>query len=286
MSAVAGLHRLVTERRDGAALGRARVVVGVGGMLGALEARGILQDLSAERMLHMPVWSWTAHWPGTICDVLWIAWLIGAAGMTLGLFTRASCLLVALAAFGFVQMDQQFYSNHVYLLALLGLLFLMGDAGAAVSCDALLGGRRRVPAWPIALLKLQLSTVYMYAAISKCNVVYLSGAVLGNNLLHGPLGRFPQLVDSAAWMAGTAMVSVLVEAALATGMWVRRWRDAWVMAGTVFHLGLVVLFPANQRPGLVVFSLEMFGLYLLFPSDSPESPPGSTDRSGAVLSMN
>jgi hypothetical protein len=128
-----------------------------------------------------------------------------------------------------------------------------------------------VPVWPVTLLKWQLSIVYGFAVISKINVVYLSGAVLAANLVHGPLGRFPQWVGSPRWMGAAALVSILVETALATGLWMPRWRRPTIVLGAAFHLLLVFLFPMNQRPGLTVFALEMFGLYALFPGQRRSS---------------
>lgn len=252
------------ERCDGGPLGQARFVVGLAGVLAAVEARGILHETLAPHMLRMPVWSFTATWPAGAYDAVWGVWLIASVGMTVGLFTRASCLLVTLAAGVYIQLDHQFYSNHAYLLAILAFLFTMGDAGAAYSCDALRNARRDVPAWPVALLKIQLSIVYAFAAISKVNMVYLSGAVLAANMIHGPLRRFPQLVDSPEWMCAAASASILVETALATGLWIPRWRKPLIVGGIAFHVLLIIVFPANQRPGLAVFTFEMIGLYVLF----------------------
>src|SRR6185369_9344845 len=78
--------------------------------------------------------------------------------------------------------------------------------------------------WPILLLKLQLSIVYLFAALSKLNSQYLSGFMLAPNFRKSLM--FPPRVLSAF-----AAASILVEVFLAFALWSMRLRKPAVING-------------------------------------------------------
>jgi predicted tellurium resistance membrane protein TerC len=75
--------------------------------------------------------------------------------------------------------------------------------------------------------------------------------------------EFPDALQTSAVLTGLAVGSLLIEAYLAVGFWLRgNWRWLALALGVAFHLTIVATMRA--RWGLTVFSLEMFALYALF----------------------
>jgi hypothetical protein len=165
-----------------------------------------------------------------------------------------------------ILIDQQAYSNHAYLFVLVCPLLSFADAGARWSLDARRRGasaRQSVPGWPVFLLMVQTSLVYLFAALSKINPGYLSGQALAPFV---PYQAGVALVgaDAAALLVLLASwVAIPLEALLAWWLWLPRRRVAAALLGLVMHLGMVVAMH-RTRLDLAVFALQMWALYLLF----------------------
>lgn len=142
----------------------------------------------------------------------WMAWLLVGAPFLLGaawtlIRPRAGTALIAVAAV--VVNLTPAYRNHVVLLAWVALaLALFGDEQ-----------RERFA------LRCQLSIMYGFAALAKIWPDWLSGAALEARTWVGPL-MADELLVAVAW--GT----IVVEFALAAGVW-SRWRGwIWIAAAT------------------------------------------------------
>jgi predicted DCC family thiol-disulfide oxidoreductase YuxK len=109
--------------------------------------------------------------------------------------------------------------------------------------------------------------VYGFAALSKVNLTYLSGSVVASYLRReGPLA-VPEAWRSVEPMMVLAILSICLEAFVAIGLWLPRWRPAALVAGLGLHIGISAwLNPTFQ---ITVFSLLMLPLYLLFLETRP-----------------
>jgi len=143
------------------------------------------------------------------------------------------------------------------MLWLVGLMVL-ADAGAGMSIR---GADRPVVRWPLLLLKFQLSVVYVFAALTKINDDFLSGEILAGSLGTG-IVPFPESLRTPVFLSILAGIAVIVEFAVGTLIWHRRYRFLAFALGLGFHLAI----PLSMQPTaeLVVFSLEMLALYPLF----------------------
>ena len=108
----------------------------------------------------------------------------------IGLLTRASCIgLIAPQGYFFFA-DQLLFRNHPYFFLLVLTLLAASPCAAALSLDRVLQRFRRDTAAPQPppgsdppltaqrLIQVQVSLVYVFAAIQKINVDYLDGLVL------------------------------------------------------------------------------------------------------------
>lgn len=155
-------------------------------------------------------------------------------------------------------------SRQVLLFTLLAFSMLRSDA--RWSLRTWLGGAPSLsagPMWPIRLMQIQLSIVYLINVIAKCTPEYLSGDLLvgmsqmrpnflvdlSDGYLHvGPM-RF-----SAAW---AAIGSVVVEAFLAVAFWFPRLRWPATAIGVAFHLVLQQI--------VRIFMLDYASMFLYIP---------------------
>jgi hypothetical protein len=251
-------------------------VVGLAAVVRLPIAVQLFADLHRPDTLRVPYVAWPPVLSAAATTALLVAWGAAAVALLLGWHTRLAAASLALVLAVVLVQDAQAYSNHLYLLATVSALLAVADAGAAWSLDARRrGARAAVPAWPVTLLKTQLSAVYAFAALAKLNPEYLAGATLWAFLpaLRAAVGPGAPPAGVRAALAGAAWLSVALEALVAVGLWVPALRRAAVAAGVALHAGMILLLP--ERAQLAVFALEMAALYVLFlvrASDGAERP--------------
>ncbi len=111
---------------------------------------------------------------------LMITVVVSAAMIMLGFLYRWSVLIFFLS-FSYVELiDATNYLNHYYLVCLLSIVLFFLPANRAFSLDTLCWPSlktRRVPAWTINILKLQLGLVYTFAGLAKLNPDWLFHAM-------------------------------------------------------------------------------------------------------------
>jgi hypothetical protein len=263
MSPIIALTRLIDRRIDASTIAAARIVIGLSALIGTVEVAQVLPRVLAPTTLRLPYVPGVPVLGPEAAPVLIAIWVVAALALTLGWQTRLAGSLLALTAGSVIVLDQQTYTNHQYLLALLALLLAIGDSGARWSLDARRdGGRATVAAWPVFLLRCQLTIVYGFTALAKINPLYISGSIIVSVLrLDG------WLAVPAAWhrvevMSTFALLSILTEVVLALAFWSPRLRLPAVVVGVGFH-ALIVLW-MDLPLALTMFALEMFGLYLAF----------------------
>lgn len=263
------LHDLVTRAGAPRAAGVTRAVVGMAAILKGLERAPVLDRLADPGILRIPYIPGQPSVVGLPTELVILVWVGLAAAFMLGAFTTASGigLCVVLAAILFS--DQQLYSNHLYLLIWLVGLLTLARSGAAVSVDAWRGrGRAGIQGWPIVLIRLQLIVLYLFAGLSKINLMYLSGSVVAVSLRReGPLA-IPADWRSFELMAAVSAVSILVELGLAVGLLLPRWRRTAFVLGLAMHAGIALWFDPTLP--LVIFGVMTLGPYVLFLDDRPQ----------------
>ena len=220
-------------------------------------------------MLRLPTLIEAPVLPPTAVPAFMALWLLAAVAFTVGLRTRvAGATLTGMAVYLLV-LDRQMYSNHLYLLALLSFLLTVAWSGGALSVDALRRGEAgSVDGWPVTLLKIQVSVVYGFAAVSKVNVAFLSGTVIAMYIRDGPLS-LPESWRIFPVLYVLSLVAVAAEAFLAVALWVPGLRAAAFSVGFLLHLGMVILLRPPYQ--LAVFALETLALYVLFVGARPGS---------------
>ena len=248
----------ITETTSPRPLGLTRIVVGIAALIRAIVAWRVLIRLTEPEALLTPYVSWTPE-PSVILVVVIVSvWVVAGALFTIGwrVALTGPALLAAIVATLFI--DQQGYSNHLYLMAWLVLLLVIADAGAGLNISR---SDRPVVRWGVLLLMLQMSIVYGFSALTKLNDEFLSGEVLAGVVSGGPID-FPEGLRTPGFLSILAGVVIVVELYLALFMWRARYRPAAFVLGLGLHASITLLMESTLE--LLVFSLEMLALYPLF----------------------
>lgn len=274
MRAIEAVGRLPEMRAGPVPVGLARIGVGVAAVIGAYEVRSELQAVADPAVLKLPRFDALPAIPPAWVNVLLGIWLVAALAFLLGWRVRvAGPVLLALLAYVLL-LDYQLYSNHLYLLSILTLLMTLADSGAAVSLESRRRGKvESIPAWPVVLMRVQLSIVYGFAALAKLNLAYMSGLVLRVQL------RVPGVESLPPWVFTLlALASVCTEAFLAFAFWNRRLRPFAFVVGIGFHL--TILATMRVVPDLITFAILMASVYTTFFSSlsGPEPARQSSEQ--------
>ncbi len=268
MSLIGRVIALGEARRPSRPLAVARIGAALAILLELRDSAETLLRLAQPGVARAP---WFGPALPVIEPIAWLVigtWLAAGVGLLLGFRTRLSGgLLTAMLAFTLMA-DQQLYSNHLYLMTVVTALLTVGDSGAAISLDARRRGERlEVPAWPVALIKLQVSVVYGYAALAKLNPDFLSGSVVASYLRRDGFLAVPADWRSLEPMLVLSVLAVCMEAFLAVALWLPRWRHVAFPVALALHVGIAAWL--NPTYTLAVFSAFTLPLLVLFLDPTP-----------------
>ena len=253
------LTRIIERRVDARPLALMRILVGSASLAIAIEACAVLAIAARPGTVAMPTFSWLPSVSSNFAVAVFLVWSIAAVMLALGYGSRASAALVAGCGVAALVAEQQAYSNHLMLMIALCLLLAVADSGATWSIEARRGGRRlEVPFWPIALLMVQITTLYAFTALSKLNSAFLAGETMA---LRSESSLALPLDDFAPWVVSAMAISaVCAEGFLAVGLWRPRLRPAAFTVGLTLHCGILVLL----GPHLLPFAMLALSGYVLF----------------------
>ena len=246
----------------------ARIMIGVASLLAAFEIRRLLPHFLTPTVIKLPYFEWVPLLPSGSVWAFILLWVLAAIAFVVGWKTRIAGTVLACLIGYTLLLDQQLYSNHLYLLFLIVVLLTIAGSGAAISIDARRAEQETVAGWPIWLLKVQVSIVYIFSAIAKLTPQYLSGEVLTESLKQYGFFTVPMTWRVPVAMKLLAIVAIVMELFVGLGLWSRRLRPVAVLAGVLFHM-LIIVALDSSRLSLSIFALEMFAVYLLFFDDTP-----------------
>ncbi|HYN99545.1 MAG TPA: HTTM domain-containing protein [Actinomycetota bacterium] len=275
MYAVGRLKALPVQRATPLPRGVARVGVGLAALLTAIEVNAGLRALHKPDLLRLPRIGALPDVPASGIGFFLGVWVVAAIAFSAGWHTRAAGAVLLPLQVYVLLLDEQLYSNHFYLLTLLTLLLTLAQSGAVLSLDA----RRRgpapsIPAWPVALLRVQVSVVYGFAVAAKLNMYFLSGVVLRIQM------KVPGIENLPPWVFMLlALASLATEAFLAVAFWNKRLRPLAFVVGLGFHL--TILATMRILPDLLTFALLMGSAYLAFFSSIESGPAGELQSKAA-----
>jgi len=206
-----------------------------------------------------------------------VSFFLSTTLMFFGVFSRLSAAWAGLTMLvgvyfylGFWQDMEPFTHHHTYLLCFGTFLMALTHCGRSYSVDrwwavraAVAAGEppppERGPMWAQHLIAFQLAMIYLWGAYDKTSMAYLSGERFEHYLMLLYFGSdYPQWAGFASLCTFLAVSSVLLEYALAFGLFFRRLQPVLIPAGLMFHAIIYYTMPVGT------FSLTMGLFYLAY----------------------
>lgn len=185
----------------------------------------------------------------------------------LGYYYRTTALLFAILWTGVYLMQKSAYNNHYYLVMLVGWLMVFLPANKDLSLDCKwrnTAKETQMPNWIILLFIIQVSFVYVYAAIAKFYPDWLDGTFTRNLLWGSTNNPSVQSLFGQKWFylfiayAGIAFDLFIVPLLL-----FKKTRTIALIASLVFHL----FNAATLQIGIFPFFALTFALFF-YPSET------------------
>ncbi|MDV2479354.1 MAG: HTTM domain-containing protein [bacterium] len=202
--------------------------------------------------------------------------------IALGLFYRIVTPLFFLGISYIFLLDMSFFLNHMYLVCLLGFLFIFIPCNRYFSLDALINPKLRtpfIPLWSLLLLRVQIGIPYFYGGLAKLNPDWLDGEPMRTWL--------PEFVSTPLlsqflreeWVAylfsyGGLSFDLLIVPLLLY----RRTRPFAYTVAVMFHLTNAYIFKLGIFPWLMMAATLLF-----FPPDWPRQLLARVQRKESPL---
>jgi hypothetical protein len=229
---------------------------------GLLDANGVVP--AQPSIAH--TWGIFAAWNSDEAILVGIvALLLSAVALLVGWHTRLAAVVVFVLILSFERRNPWAFNAGDTAVRIEALLLAVSPCGAALSLDQ----RRRTgsfwsaqtrPNWPIRLIQVQLSLIYLAAAQAKLSgETWLSGTAVSYVLQLDDMRRVPLphgFVSNALAMNVLTWGAVAIELAMGILIWVARFRPCVLAAGVLLH----VLIDVHVQIG--IFSYAMFVMYL------------------------
>lgn len=249
------LDRLLGGRVSMRALALLRIA---GGLIVVMHLRPFLEraadGLIYRDSFYEPYASWYPELPRDLYVVMLWTGVVAALAMAAGLRTRTSTTVTfAIVAYNLFLSKTHMHNNRALLVVVLALL-AVAPCGRELSVDAALRTRRGLPrldtyapAWPLLLLRFEVSAVYAASGFSKLvdadwfggNVTWDRMVRSRDNLEATPLPSWViDVMTDRDFHTFAAKVIVFTELAIAFGLWPRRTRYAAVWLAVVFHVSI------------------------------------------------
>ncbi len=263
MSLTTRAYRFITASTTAGPLGVVRAAIGLGALLKTIELVVFLPD---EETFSSALFGFRLSLPGGLWPLVTSVWACAAAALMVGFRARIAATTVGALTMFLIEFSNS-YSNHLYLIGTLSVLLALGRSGGSFSLDS----RRRgplseIPQWPVRLIQLQISVVYLYSAIGKVNMDFLSGNVLFNAANDSMFVPDLDLLSNVPLLVVVSLGAVGAELFLAIGLWIPRTRRPCFGLGLGLHLAMIVLISRGPQTvfRLGVFAMLMLSCFLLF----------------------
>lgn len=253
-------------------LGLVRMAFGAVAIGWTVSLRPDLYELFGPRGVEPPgegfQWGVFALWTSDRALLLgWAVLLVSSVLVTIGWHSRLAALVVFVLIVSFEHRNPWVWNSGDIVVRLEALFLALSPCGAALSLDQQRAGAtfwsaQRRPQWPLRLMQLQLSLIYLASVLSKINGsawpqgTAVSYALRLQDML---LVRAPDwLTESALLMNIATWGSLGVELSLAILVWNHRLRPWVLAAGVLMHTLIMITIAVG------FFTLAMFVLYLAF----------------------
>ncbi len=204
----------------------------------------------------------------TAVVIVWTLLLVASIALFLGVFSQLAAAVAFVAVLSFERRNPWVFNSGDDLIRLLCFYLIFAPASASLSLRTFARNRGEFwsfpvrAAWPMRLMQLQFSAVYLFAVWDKTRgTTWNNGTAVSIALRITDIQRFPvpgfvthSLLISNLLSFGT----LAIELSLAVLVWNRTLRPYVLLAGLSLHLGIEYAI----RVGF--FGLSILSMYLLW----------------------
>jgi ABC-type multidrug transport system fused ATPase/permease subunit len=218
----------------------------------------------------------------------WAVLLVSSVALAIGWHSRLAALAVFALIVSFEHRDPWVWNSGDVAVRIEALFLALSPCGAALSLDqgrstGTFWSAQQRPQWPVRLMQLQLSLIYVASALTKMNgSAWPQGTAVSYALRLQDLMLLPTphwLTNSALLMNAVTWGTLAVELSVAILVWNRRLRPWVLAAGVVMHTMIMITIAVG------FFTLAMFVLYLAFiPPETVQRLPRSAKHIATKLS--
>ena len=219
----------------------------------------------------------------------WAVLLVSSLALMIGWHSRLAALGVFVLILSFEHRNPWVWNSGDLLVRLEALFLALSPCGAALSLDqrrrtGIFWSAQQRPQWPVRLMQLQLSLIYLASALSKVNG---SAWPEGTAVSYALRLQDMLLIPTPHWFANNALLmnavtwgTLAVELSVGILVWNRRLRPWVLAAGVVMHTMIMIAIAVG------FFSVAMFVLYLAFVQpETAQRLPRSIKQMATKLAM-
>lgn len=225
-------------------------------------------------------WSVFAIWTSDhVLLIGWILLLLSSVALMIGWHSRLAALTVFVLILSFEHRDPWAFNTGDLAVRIEALFLAISPCGAALSLDQVRGAGKfwsaqQRPQWPLRLMQVQLSLIYLGSVQAKLNGnawpqgTAVSYALRLQDMLLLPTPHW--FTSSALLMNAVTWGTLAIELSVGILVWNKRLRPWVLAAGVVMHTVIMITIAVG------FFTLAMFVLYLAFvPPEIVERLPRS-----------
>lgn len=209
---------------------------------------------------HVPVMGLTL--PAIVVAALVILRTVAALCLMLGVRTRASGLAAGISGYVALAQDAFGYFHHLHMLYLGAILFAVVDADAALALRVAAAKSARSS---LALMRVFVASIYLWAAVGKVASEWGTGAALAMFRESGALERVSWLLAPERYAAIEVSV-IAVEVAIGCGLLWPRTRRAALLGAFALHVTFEIVARVDS------IGWQMCALLLVFTRSAPPRP--------------
>ena len=197
----------------------------------------------------------------------WILLLVSSVAVTIGWHSRLATLAVFVLILSFEHRDVWVFNSGDLAVRIEALFLAISPCGAALSLDQVRSTEKfwsaqQRPQWPVRLMQIQLSLIYLASAQAKLNGnAWPQGTAVSYALRMPDMLLLPTphwFTTSALLMNAVTWGTLAVELSVGILVWNRRLRPWVLLAGVLMHTMIMITLAVG------FFTLAVFVLYLAF----------------------
>lgn len=198
---------------------------------------------------------------------LFLIYGMAILGSIIGYYSRLFMIITFMCMVSLHQRNIWFLSSSEVLVRISTLYLIFSPAGKSFSVDAILNKRSGLKneilhdVWPLRLLQIQLSVVYLWTFWHKLKgETWFDGTAFyyASRLESFYNNSLPLLMNSSIFLKSATWLTLVMELFLGIAVWIKEWRVYAILMGIIFHLSIEFLMSIPYFEWVMILLLLTF----------------------------